>query len=120
MGLRDFPNLRPRLTQADLVVALLPAFGAWAIAWLAVDRLGVQYRELGITPDGPLAWLVLAPWLLLAWPLVVVMAWAVWRSDARNRKRLQGVAHGGSAVILAACAAMWLFPILDAVVKPLL
>lgn len=120
MDLEDYLRLRPRLTQADLVVALVPAFGAWFIAWLAVDRLELQYRGLGITPHGPLAWLILAPWLLLAWPIVVAMAWAVWRGDAGNRKRLHGVAYGGSAVILVACVALWLFPILDAVVKPLL
>jgi hypothetical protein len=44
----------------------------------------------------------------------------VWRGDAGNRKRLHGVASGGSGVIVVACVALWLFPILDAVVKPLL
>jgi hypothetical protein len=119
MDFDDYLRLRPRLTQADLVVALVPAFGVLAIAWLAVAKLDVQYRTLGVTPEGPLAWVILAPWLLFAWPVVVAMAWAVWRGDARNRKRLQGVAFGGSAVILVACVALWVKPILEAVVKAL-
>jgi hypothetical protein len=119
MKLDDFLRLRPRLTQADLVVALLPAFGACFVAWLAVERLRVPFDKFGVAPGGPLAWLFLAPWLLLGWPVVVATAWAVWRGDAGNRRSLQRVAYGGSAAIVVACLALWYAPIVEAVAKAL-
>jgi hypothetical protein len=109
------PRMRPRLTRADLVVAELPAFGTWLGAWLAVQRLAPQYRDLGISPEGLGATLFATPSLLLAWPVAVAIAWALLRRDARHRGKLRNFAYGGSALILVACCALWYAPILTSV-----
>jgi hypothetical protein len=115
----DYLQMKPRLTQADLLVAEFPAIGAWLGAWLAADRIGVEYRAIGITPEGLGATLFNSPSLLLAWPVAVAVAWAVLRGDARHRGKLNAFAYGGSALILAACCVLWYAPLVGSAVDAL-
>ena len=117
--LADYLRMKPRLTQADLVVAEFPAIATWLGAWLAVERLGVQYRAIGITPEGLGATLFNRPSLLLAWPVAVALAWAVLRGDARHRGKLKTFAYGGSALIFAACCVLWYAPLVGSTVDAL-
>jgi hypothetical protein len=119
MDFLEAMRLRPRLTQADLLVAEFPAIGAWLAAWMAAARIGPQYRALGITPDGLGATLFQSPSLLLAWPIAVGIAWLVLRGDARNRGKLKAFAYGGSVLLFAACCALWYAPLVGSAVDAL-
>jgi hypothetical protein len=112
-------RMQPRLTQADLLVVEVPAIGTWLIAWLAKARIGAQYDAIGVMPEGLAATLFNAPSLLLAWPVVVALAWAVLRRDGRNRGKLKSFAYGGSALILGACAVLWYSPLVGSAVDAL-
>jgi hypothetical protein len=115
----DYLQMKPRLTEADLAVAEFPAIGAWLGAWLAAERIGVQYRAIGITPEGLGATLFTTPALLLAWPVAVALAWAVLRGDARHRGKLKAFAYGGSALVLGGCCALWYAPLVGSAVDAL-
>jgi hypothetical protein len=115
----DFLQMKPRLTQADLLVTEFPALGTWLGAWLAAERIGTQYRALGITPEGLGATLFQAPSLLLAWPVAVAIAWGLLRGDARHRGKLKAFAYGGSAILLAGCCLLWYAPLVGSAVDAL-
>ena len=115
----DYLQMKPRLTQADLLVAEFPALGVLLGAWIAAQRIGPQYRALGITPDGLGATLFQNPSLLLAWPVVVAIAWGVLRGDARHRGKLKAFAYGGSAILLGACGVLWYAPLVGSAVDAL-
>ena len=119
MDFNDILLRRSRLTQLDLAVALVPAIGTWLGALLAVDRLGAQYRELGIAPEGLGGMLFASPSLLLAWPVVVAFAWLALRGNAANRGKLRALAYGGSAVIFGACYFLWNAPIVGSTIDAL-
>ena len=107
----DYLQMKPRMTQLDLVVAEIPAVGVWLATGFAVGRLGPRYAEHGVVPDGVGAILFSAPWLLLAWPVAVALVWATWRHDARHRPRFKAFAYGASATLFGACLVLLYSPI---------
>jgi hypothetical protein len=119
MDFNDVMRMRSRLTPLDLFVAELPAVGTWLVAWMAVEKLAVQYRELGLTPEGLGATLFGSPSLLLAWPALVALAWAALRGNASNRGKLNTIAYGGSAILFGGCYFVWNAPIINAAVDAL-
>ena len=118
--LADYLQMKARLTQADLVVAEVPAVGVWLATWFAVAKLEPAYREHGVIPDGFGAILFPAPWVLLAWPVVVAVVWAAMRHDAKHRQRFRKFAYGASAALFAVCLVVLYAPIfkLAAAVAP--
>jgi hypothetical protein len=109
--LADYLQMRPRLTQLDLVVAEIPAIGVCLATWFAVGRLGPQYAQVGVVPDGVGGMLFAAPWALFAWPVAVGLVWATWRHDARHRQRFRTFAYGASATLFGTCLALLYSPI---------
>jgi hypothetical protein len=109
--LADYLQMKPRLTQVDLVVAEIPAVGVWMATSFTVAQLGPQYAQHGIVPDGVGAILFSAPWVLLAWPVAVALVWAAWRHDARHRQRFKAFAYVASTTIFGACLAELYAPI---------
>ena len=95
--------LRAGLTGHDLFTASVPALLAWGVPWLAVGLLGGSLSDSGVAPGGLSGLLFSAPWLLVAWPVTVAVAWSIWKGDAGNRRKLQVLAYGGSTILFGWC-----------------